>query len=102
MRTARAKGAEERVVIKRHARRNALLPIATISGLTFAALLNGVVITEFVFNRPGLGRWVLEAVLIFDYPGILGFTLFNAVLLVTANLVVDILYAYIDPRVRLG
>lgn len=102
VKTARAKGAEERVVIKGHARRNAMIPIATISGLTFAGLLNGVVITEFIFNRPGLGRWALEAVLRFDYPGILGFTLFNAVLLVLANLVVDILYAYIDPRVRLG
>ncbi len=102
VRTARAKGAEERVVIKKHARRNALIPIATISGLTFAGLLNGVVITEFIFNRPGLGRWALEAVLRFDYAGILGFTLFNAILLVTANLIVDILYAYIDPRIRLG
>jgi peptide/nickel transport system permease protein len=102
VKTARAKGAEEPVVIKRHARRNALLPIATISGLTFAGLLNGVVITEFIFNRPGLGRWALDATLRFDYPGILGFTLFNAVLLVLANLIVDILYAYIDPRVRLG
>lgn len=102
VRTARAKGAEERVVIKKHARRNALIPIATISGLTFAGLLNGVVITEFIFNRPGLGRWALEAVLIFDYPGILGFTLFNAVLLVLANLIVDVMYAYIDPRIRLG
>lgn len=102
VRTARAKGALERDVIRKHARRNAMIPIATVSGLTFAGLLNGVVITEFIFNRPGLGRWALEAVLRFDYPGILGFTLFNAVLLVTANLIVDVLYAYIDPRIRLG
>ncbi len=102
VRTARAKGAAERAVVKGHARRNAMIPVATISGLTFASLLNGVVITEFIFNRPGLGRWALEAVIRFDYPGILGFTLFNAILLVLANLIVDILYAYIDPRVRLG
>ncbi|HIC96244.1 TPA: ABC transporter permease [Candidatus Bipolaricaulota bacterium] len=99
--TARAKGLRERVVIKKHARRNALIPVATISGLTVAFLFNGLVITETIFDLPGLGRWAADAARQFDLPALLGYLLFNGFLIVMANLIVDIMYAYIDPRVRL-
>ncbi len=99
--TARAKGLEERVVIKKHARRNALIPVITIAGVTVAFLFNGLVITETIFDFHGLGRWAARAAQTFDLPALLGFLLFNGVLIVLANLIVDIMYAYIDPRVRL-
>ncbi len=99
--TARAKGLEERVVIKRHARRNALIPSITIAGIMVAFLFNGLVITETVFDFHGLGRWAAIAAQTFDLPALLGYLLFNGILIVGANLVVDIMYAYIDPRVRL-
>lgn len=98
---ARSKGLAEKVVIKKHARRNALIPVATIGGLTLVGLLNGVVITETVFNYRGIGYWAANAALRLDIIAVLGFTLFNAALLVVGNLVVDVLYAVIDPRVRL-
>lgn len=100
--TARAKGLSEKVVINRHARRNALIPVATLGGLTVVGLLNGVVITETVFNYPGIGSAVAAAAVSLDTLTVLGFVLFNATLLVIANLVVDLLYAVLDPRVRLG
>jgi len=99
--TARAKGLEEKVVIHRHAKRNALIPVATVAGLMIIGLLNGVVITETIFNYKGLGYWFAYAARQLDVPAVLGFTLFNGVLMVVGNLVVDILYAVIDPRVRL-
>lgn len=99
---ARAKGVPERVVVRRHARRNALIPVATVSGFVVAGLLNGVVITETVFNRAGIGEYAADAALNLDIAAVLGFTLVNAFLLVLANLVVDVMYAYIDPRIRLG
>ncbi len=99
--TARAKGLKESVVINKHAARNAMIPVATIGGLLLIGLLNGVVITETIFNYPGIGRWAANAATTLDILGVLGFTLFNGVLLVVGNLVVDILYAIIDPRVRL-
>ncbi|MCX6095668.1 MAG: ABC transporter permease [Candidatus Bipolaricaulota bacterium] len=99
--TARAKGLPERVVINRHARRNALIPVATVAGWTIAGLMGGVVITETIFNYPGLGRFAASAALQLDIAAVLGFALFNGLLLVTANLVVDVMYAFIDPRVRL-
>lgn len=98
---ARSKGLAEKVVINKHARRNALIPVATIGGLTIVGLLNGVVITETVFNYRGIGWWAANAALQLDIIAVLGFTLFNAALLVLGNLAVDILYAVIDPRVRL-
>jgi peptide/nickel transport system permease protein len=98
---ARAKGLTEREVINKHAKRNALIPVATIGGLTIIGLLNGVVITETVFNYRGLGYWAANAALSLDIISVLGFTLFNGVLLVVGNLIVDVLYAFIDPRVRL-
>lgn len=99
--TARAKGASERNVIFRHALPNALIPVATLGGLTVAGLLGGVVITETVFNYPGIGSAAAAAASQIDVVTVLGFALFNGVILVLANLVVDILYAYLDPRVRL-
>lgn len=100
--TARAKGLRERVVINRHVRKNALIPVVTIAGGTIAGLLNGVIITEVVFNIPGLGSAAAAAALSLDALTMLGFALFNAVLFVGANLVVDVLYGILDPRVRLG
>lgn len=98
---ARGKGLKERVVINKHAARNAMIPVATMGGLLLIGLLNGVVLTETVFNYPGIGRWAANAATSLDILGVLGFTLFNGVLLVVGNLVVDVLYAFIDPRVRL-
>jgi ABC-type dipeptide/oligopeptide/nickel transport system permease component len=100
--TARAKGLAERVVVNKHARRNALIPVITVSGYLFAGLANGVVITETIFAYKGIGWWAWQAAVRLDIPSVLGFALFNAVLFVLINLVVDILYTRVDPRVRLG
>jgi ABC-type dipeptide/oligopeptide/nickel transport system permease component len=100
--TARAKGLDENTVVNRHARRNALIPVLTVSGYIFAAIVNGVVITETIFNYKGLGWWTWQSAVRLDIPSILGFALFNGILFVTTNLVVDLLYARLDPRVRLG
>jgi peptide/nickel transport system permease protein len=100
--TARAKGLDENTVVSKHARRNALIPVLTVSGYLFASLVNGVVITETIFNYKGLGWWAWQSAVHLDVSGILGFALFNGVLFVFTNLVVDLLYARIDPRVRLG
>ena len=97
--TARAKGLEESTVIKKHARRNALIPVVTVAGIYIAFLINGLVITETIFNWHGLGRWAVSAAQQFDTSSLILFALFNGVLLVFANLVVDIIYAYLDPRV---
>lgn len=99
--TARSKGLPESVVINKHAQRNALLPVTTVAGLMIAGLLNGVVITEMIFNYRGLGQFAAEAAVSLDTASIVGFSLFNGVLLVLTNLVVDILYAAFDPRIRL-
>lgn len=102
VRTARAKGLDEGVVINRHVRKNALIPVVTVAGFTVVGLLNGVVITETVFNYPGLGSAVAAAAVSLDLLTVLGFVLFNATLLIAINLFIDILYAYLDPRVRLS
>jgi peptide/nickel transport system permease protein len=99
---ARAKGLSERVVINRHARPNAMIPVATIGGLLLVGLLNGVVITETVFNYHGMGWWAANAALNFDTVSVLGITLFDGALLILANLVVDIMYAYLDRRISLA
>ena len=99
--TARAKGLKESVVINRHAKPNALIPVTTIGGLTLITLLNGVVITETIFNYRGMGWFFADAALHLDVVAVLGFSMFNAIILVFGNLIVDILYAYLDPRVRL-
>lgn len=98
---ARSKGLPEKDVINKHAKRNALIPVATIGGFTIINLLNGVVLTETVFNYRGLGYWAADAAVHLDIISVLGFTLFNGVLLIIGNLIVDVLYAFIDPRVRL-
>ncbi|MBX5444110.1 ABC transporter permease [Sphaerobacter sp.] len=100
MRTAQAKGLRERVVILSHAFRNALVPIATILGLTAGELLSGSVITETVFNLPGVGRLVIDAVNRRDYPVVQGGILLVTMLYLFVNLVVDLLYGWIDPRIR--
>jgi len=99
--TARSKGLRERTVIRKHARRNALIPVVTTSGLMVAGMVGGVVVVETVFGYQGIGWWATEAARQFDFPAIIGFTLFNAIVMVFINLVVDILYAVIDPRIRL-
>lgn len=99
--TARAKGLKENVVIRRHVLRNALIPVATITGFVVIGLLNGVVITETVFNYPGIGSAVARAALQLDVVTVLGMTLFTGTIIVVMNLVVDVMYAVIDPRVRL-
>ncbi len=98
---ARAKGLPERAVVYKHATRNALIPVATMGGLLLIGLFNGVVITETVFNYPGLGRWAAAAATTFDMLSVLGFALFGSTILVFGNLAVDVLYAVIDPRIRL-
>jgi peptide/nickel transport system permease protein len=100
--TARAKGLDERIVVNKHARRNALIPVITVSGYLFAALAGGAVITETIFSFKGMGWWASQSALRLDIPSVLGFALFMAVLFVLVNLVVDILYTRVDPRVRLG
>lgn len=99
--TARAKGISERNVVNKHAKRNALLPVTTIAGTMFAGLMGGVVITETVFNRRGMGSFAASAATQLDIPSVLGFALFNGFVFVLVNLIVDVLYAYFDPRVRL-
>lgn len=100
IRTARAKGQVERLVIYRHALSNALLPIVTIVGLQFGTLMGGAVLTETVFAWPGIGRLLVDAIGFRDYPIIQGTVLVIALGFVLTNLVVDILYAYLDPRIR--
>ena len=102
MTTARAKGLAERDVINGHARPNALIPVATVSGLTIVGLLNGVVFTETIFNYPGIGSAAADAAISLDVLTVLGFVLFTATLLIVTNLVVDVMYAFLDPRVRLS
>lgn len=100
--TARAKGLKMSDVINRHARRNALIPAITISGLLAAGLLTGVVITESVFIYKGLGFLAARAAIQLDLPLVLGFALLVGIIFVVANLIVDVTYAFVDPRIRLG
>lgn len=100
LRTARAKGLEDRLVVTRHALKNALIPIVTAIGLQFGGLLSGAFLTETVFGRPGLGRYVVAAIGARDYPAIQGTVLIVAVVFVLINLLVDVAYAAIDPRIH--
>lgn len=100
LRTARAKGLEDRQVVIRHALKNALIPIVTTVGLQFGSLLSGAFLTETVFGRPGLGRYVVAAIGARDYPAIQGTVLVVAVVFVLINLLVDVTYAAIDPRIH--
>lgn len=101
MTTARAKGLSERKVISRHAVPNALIPVVTVGALMLIALLNGVVITETIFSIPGMGSFLADAALSLDVVSVLGVTMFNCLILLLGNLIVDILYGIIDPRIRL-
>jgi peptide/nickel transport system permease protein len=101
IRTARAKGLSYRSVIFRHALKNAFLPIVTVIGLNFGLLLGGAVLTETIFSWPGLGRYVVDSLLARDYPAVQGCILLFAVIMVMVNLLVDIVYFYIDPRLRI-
>ncbi len=100
IRTARAKGLSERAVIYKHALRNALLPIVTILGLSVPALIGGSVIFESIFAIPGMGRLFYESVMARDYPVIMGGLVIGAILTLLGNLIADITYAYVDPRIR--
>lgn len=100
IRTARAKGLANSVVISRHALKNAMIPTVTVVGLQVGALLSGAVITEFVFAWPGVGKYAVDATLARDYPVVQTVVLMMAVIFTTVNLAVDLLYAYLDPRIR--
>jgi peptide/nickel transport system permease protein len=100
IRTARAKGLAERRVILRHGLRAALTPVVTLAGLDIGILLGGAVLTETVFNIPGVGRFAYDSIVNSDLPAIQGTVLFGAIFIIVANLVVDIAYAFLDPRVR--
>lgn len=102
VRTARAKGVPEGAVVYRHALRNAFIPIVTTIGLQFGALLGGAVLTESVFGWPGIGLLLVDSIFARDYPVVQGIVLVFATLFIVTNLVVDLLYAWIDPRIRYG
>jgi peptide/nickel transport system permease protein len=102
VRTARAKGAPESIVIRRHVLRNALLPVVTMLGLDIGVALGGAIFTEQIFGLPGLGRLALQSVLNLDLPTVQGVVVFATLAIIVLNLIVDVLYAYIDPRIRLS
>ena len=102
IRTARAKGLSKRVVINRHALKNALIPTTTVIGLRYGSLLEGAVLTETIFAWPGVGLYVVGAILFLDFPAIMGSVLAIALVYSIANLVVDLVYGFLDPRMRVG
>ena len=102
MRTARAKGLAERLIVVRHGLRNALIPTVTVIGLTFGSLLSGAVLTETIFSWPGLGRYATASAISLDFPAVLGVTLLAAIVYPVANLAVDIAYYWLDPRIQRG
>ena len=102
VRTARAKGLLERVVVYRHALKNALIPVITVTGIQVGRLLGGTVIIEQIFALPGIGRYVFDAISMRDYPVIQGTVLFFTIVFVLINLTVDALYGIIDPRIKLA
>jgi peptide/nickel transport system permease protein len=100
VRTARAKGLTEQVVVLRHALRNALMPVLTIGGLQLGLLLSGALLVESIFSWPGIGRYTAQAIVSSDYNGIMGVTIVLAVIYLLINTVVDLLYAWLDPRIH--
>ncbi len=100
IRTAESKGLPQQAVILRHAMRNALLPVMTVTGLQVGRLLSGAILTETIFSWPGIGLWIYEAIQARDYPIVQGATLFIATIFVTVNLITDLLYATVDPRIK--
>lgn len=101
VRTARAKGLAEQWVVLRHVLRNALVPVVTVVGLQVGSLLSGAVLTETVFSLPGVGTQMVDAIIARDYPVVQAFTLIIALIFVVINLIVDVSYAFLDPRIRL-
>jgi peptide/nickel transport system permease protein len=101
IRTSRAKGLGPRAVVIRHALRNAMIPVMTVAGMRFAGLLGGAVIVETIFAWPGIGKFVLDSIFDRDYPVIQGFVVFMGTIFLLMNLLVDISYAWLDPRIRL-
>ena len=102
IRTAWAKGQREWIVVFGHALRNAMLPVVTVIGIEFAFMIGGLVVTETVFNLPGVARYLVDAILWRDYPVVQNLVMFIAIVVVVANLTVDILYGWLDPRIRYG
>ena len=102
VRTARAKGLATWAVVVRHAARNSLIPVVTVIGLSFGGLLSGAVVTETVFAWPGLGSYAFHSATALDFPAIMGVGLVVAAIYILVNLVVDIAYAFVDPRIRVG
>jgi peptide/nickel transport system permease protein len=100
MRTARSKGLRERLVILKHGFSNALIPVVTVIGLSYGNLLAGAVLTESIFAWPGIGRYMFRASTSQDFPAIMGVSLLIAFIYVMVNLIVDILYYFLDPRIR--
>ncbi len=98
--TARAKGLSRRVAVVRHALKNALIPVVTVVGLQFGALLTGAIITETIFSWPGLGRLIIQAIRLRDYPLVQGGVLIICLTYVLLNLLTDLIYALLDPRIR--
>lgn len=102
IRTGRAKGLAPRAVVIGHALRNALIPVTTVAGMRFAGLLGGAVIVETIFAWPGIGKFVLDSIFDRDYPVVQGFVLFMGTVFLLVNLLVDVSYAWLDPRIKLG
>jgi len=102
IRTARAKGVSEIKVYRHHALRNAILPVVTIAGLQFGSVVSGAVLVETVFSWPGLGTLAFDSILARDYPTVLGILFFSSVLVILANLITDLVYRLVDPRIRTG
>jgi peptide/nickel transport system permease protein len=100
--TARAKGADRHTIFMKHAKKNALLPVITVSGQLAAAVMEGSIAVEIIFNRQGICWWFAKSAIQLDVPAVMGMCLFMAMVYVTTNLIVDLLYAYIDPRIRLN
>nr|MDQ3399156.1 ABC transporter permease [Deinococcota bacterium] len=96
----RAKGLNQKTVNNKHARRNALIPVVTLTGFVLLGLISGLIITETIFNFPGLGQWAAAAATQLDYAAVMGFAVFTAVAVVLINLLVDITYGLVDPRIR--
>ncbi len=100
--TAKAKGADKKTIYMKHAKKNALLPVITVSGQLAAAVMEGSIAVEIIFSRKGICWWFAESAIQLDVPAVMGMCLFMAIIYVTTNLIVDLLYAYIDPRIRLN
>ena len=102
VRTARAKGAPEHLVMRRHVLRNAMLPVVTMLGMDIGLALGGAIFTESVYSLPGLGRTAVQALQNYDIPTVMGVIVFSTIVIIVFNLIVDLLYAVIDPRIRLA